>query len=209
MKLRLLTVSVLGGLVSFTHAAPPTGGAYASDPQSEYVQDQTSEGISQANSILCYMSNTRPDAMVNLGRYVAFIDESKCNSSKADASSSSSEGGGSSTSYTRMSLTSTRESASSAQIGKGHAAVTMGGSTPAYVYIYTSITGAPTSTNTNGALTMNLAALPVAAKSCAGKSPPAPVAFSFPGFPLPAVVAGAVAAITGCLFRVTTHPARV
>ena len=52
MKLRLLTVSVLGGLVSFTHAAPPTGGAYASDPQSEYVQDQTSEGISQANSIL-------------------------------------------------------------------------------------------------------------------------------------------------------------
>jgi len=165
MKLRLLTVSVLGGLVSFTHAAPPTGGAYASDPQSEYVQDQTSEGISQANSILCYMSNTRPDAMVNLGRYVAFIDESKCNSSKADASSSSSEGGGSSTSYTRMSLTSTRESASSAQIGKGHAAVTMGGSTPAYVYIYTSITGAPTSTNTNGALTMNLAALPVAGGS--------------------------------------------
>jgi hypothetical protein len=165
MKLRLLTVSVLGGLVSFTHAAPPTGGAYASDPQSEYVQDQTSEGISQANSILCYMSNTRPDAMVNLGRYVAFIDETKCNSSKADASSSSSEGGGSSTSYTRMSLTSARESASSAQIGKGHAAVTMGGSTPAYVYIYTSITGAPTSTNTNGALTMNLAALPVAGGS--------------------------------------------
>jgi len=161
MKQQLLTALVFGGLANACLAAQPTGGAYVSDPQSEYVQDQTSEGISQANNILCYMSNTRPDAMVNLGRYVAFIDESKCNSSKADASSSSSEGGGSSTSYTRMSLTSSRESATSAQIGKGHAAVTMGGNTPTYVYIHTSITGAPTATNTNGSLTMNLAALTV------------------------------------------------
>ena len=46
-------------------ATLPTSGAYVSDPQSEYVQDQTSDGTSQASKILCYMANTRPDAMVN------------------------------------------------------------------------------------------------------------------------------------------------
>ena len=104
MKNRYQIVVLAGYFAFAASAAPPTTGAYVSDPQSEYVQDQTSEGINQANSILCYMANTRPDAMVNLGKYVAFIDESKCNSSKADASSSSTEGGGSSTTYTRMSL---------------------------------------------------------------------------------------------------------
>ena len=166
MKNRYQIVVIAGYFAFAASAAPPTTGAYVSDPQSEYVQDQTSEGINQANNILCYMANTRPDAMVNLGKYVAFIDESKCNSSKADASSSSSEGGGSSTTYTRMSLTSTRSSSTSAQISKGHAAVTFGSGggqsgTPAYVYVYGSATGAPTTTNTNGVLSMNLAAIPV------------------------------------------------
>jgi hypothetical protein len=162
MKYQLFAIALACAFVTLAKAAPPTTGAYVSDPQSEYVQDQTSEGISQVTSILCYLSNTRPDAMVNLGKYVAFIDESKCDSaSRADASNSSSEGGGSSSAYTRMSLTSTRESATSTQIGKGHAAMAVGGSIPAYVYVYTAITGAPTATNTNGALTMNFAALTV------------------------------------------------
>jgi hypothetical protein len=141
-------------------ATLPTTDAYVSDPQSEYVQDQTSDGTSNASTILCYMANTRPDAMVNLGHYVAFIDESKCSSDKANASNSSSEGGGSSTSYTRLSLTSTRASNTSAQIAKGHASLTMGQSdSPAYVYVHMSGTQAPSAAAPNGVVTMNMAAL--------------------------------------------------
>ena len=144
-------------------ATLPTSGAYVSDPQSEYVQDQTSDGTSQASKILCYMANTRPDAMVNLGPYIAFIDEPQCATNKADASNSSSEGGGSSVNYTRMRLNSTRASNTSAQIVKGHASITMGqNNTPAYVYIYASGTEAPSASAPNGVVAMNMGALTVA-----------------------------------------------
>ena len=145
------------------HATLPTSGAYVNDPQSEYVQDQTSEGTSQASKILCYMANTRPDAMVNLGAYVAFIDESKCATDRADAKNSSSEGAGSSTNYTRMRLTSTRLSNSSPQIVRGHASVSMGpANTSAYVYIYASGSEAPSATAPNGVVTMEMSALATA-----------------------------------------------
>lgn len=164
------------------HATLPTSGAYVSDPQSEYVQDKTSEGTSHASEILCYMANTRPDAMVNKGSYVAFIDESKCSADKADAKNSSSEGGGSSTNYTRMRLNSTRASNTSAQIVKGHASVNMGPQqTPSYVYIYASGTEAPSATAPNGVVTMQMAALATGNSrgSCAEKSARQRVASSF------------------------------
>ncbi len=142
-------------------AAQPTSGAYVDDPQSEYVQDQTSEGTAMASQILCYLAATRTDAaeVLNNGAYVAFVDESKCNSNKADASNSSSESSGSATEYTRMRMTSTRATATSAQIVKGHAAVSMGD--PAspmntHVYIHASATEAPSATAPNGVVTMNM-----------------------------------------------------
>lgn len=149
------------GFMLAAHAAPPTAGPYVTDPQSEYVQDQTSEGLKQANNILCYMSNTRPDAMVNKGRYVAFIDETKCDtSSRDDPSNSASEGGGQTTKYTRMSLTSTRADNTSPQIVKGHAAIKMGpNNVPAVVYINANATAEPSATAPNGAVTMNLGGL--------------------------------------------------
>ena len=63
------------------YAAAPTTGAYGTDPQAQYVADQATDGISNANNILCYIANTRADAMVNLGQYIAFVDESKCDTS--------------------------------------------------------------------------------------------------------------------------------
>ena len=160
-KSRLLSAWLL--LVSgfSAHATLPTSGAYISDPQSEYVQDQTSEGTSQASKILCYMANTRPDAMVNKPAYVAFIDESKCGTDKANATNSSSESVGSSTEYTRMRLTSTRATNSSPQIVKGHASVNLGQSTPGYVYIYASGTDAPSASAPNGVVTMEMSGLAV------------------------------------------------
>lgn len=169
-------------VVSAVHAAPPAAGPYVTDIQSEYVQDQTSEGLTQANSILCYMANTRPDSMVNKGKYVAFIDESKCDTSSRDsASNSSSEGGGQTTKYTRMSLTSTRADNASAQVVKGHASINMGGNLPTYVYINASSTEAPSATAPNGAVTMNLGGLTVASntKVLRGKISASGTAISF------------------------------
>ncbi len=144
-------------------AAPPTIGAYKSDPQSEYLQDQTSEGLKQPNSILCYMAATRPDAMVNKGTYVALVDESKCDTSNRDsAANSSSQGGGQSAQYTSMRLNSARDSNTSPQVAKGHARINFGDDnnpTPAIVYIHVTATEAPSATAPNGALTMNLTGL--------------------------------------------------
>jgi len=159
---KISTGSALLACVLSAHAVLPTGGAYITDPQSSYVQDMTSQGTDQASAILCYMANTRPDAMVNKGTYIAFIDESKCDSNKADASNSSSEGGGSSSTYTRMRLNSTRASNTSAQVVKGHAAVNMmNGTMPAYVYIKASGTEAPSAAAPNGVVTMHMGALKV------------------------------------------------
>ena len=141
-------------------ALPPVSGPYVTDPQSEHVQDQTSEGTNNASTILCYIANTRPDAMVNKGQYVAFIDEAQCSADKADASNSSSESSGASVEYTRMSLTSTRANETSAQITKGHASVSMN-DVPTYVYFHASATEASSATAPNGVVTMDMAAIPV------------------------------------------------
>lgn len=163
---KLLSIAFPLSLTWSALAAPPTTGAYVSDPQSEYLQDQTSEGLKQPNSILCYMAATRPDAMVNKGTYVALVDESKCDTNKRDsASNSSSQGGGQASNYTSMRFNSTRDSNTSPQISKGHARIQMGDDanpTPAIVYVHLSSTEAPSATSPNGALTMNLTGLTTA-----------------------------------------------
>ncbi len=172
---RLSAFPLVMSCVFQAHSAPPTSGAYITDPQSEYLQDQTSEGLKQPNSILCYMAATRPDAMVNKGTYVALIDESKCDTSSRDsASNSSSQGGGQASNFTSMRFTSTRDTNSSPQISKGHARIKMGDDnnpTPAIVYVHLSTTEGPSATAPNGALTMNLTGLATAnnAKVMRGK----------------------------------------
>lgn len=142
------------------YAAAPTTGAYTTDPQAQYVADQATDGISNANNILCYIANTRADAMVNLGQYIAFVDESKCDTSgRSDPGKSSNTSSSGTTAYTRMSLTSTRASSSSPQIVKGHAAVNNNG-TLMPVYIYATATAGPSASAPNGEITMDYAGLP-------------------------------------------------
>jgi len=78
-------------------AAPASTSAYVTDPQHSFVQDATSRGIGQVNSITCYISSMAPAKMVNAGNYIALVDQSKCDSdsrsdsSNADSSSSDSQ----------------------------------------------------------------------------------------------------------------------
>lgn len=163
-KIQILKPSALAIAISMalpaTHsiAARPTSGAYVTDPQSEYVNDLATEAISGADQILCFMSNTRADSQVNAGRYVALIDESACDTSgRASADNSNSSGGSSgSIKYTRMSLTSTRASNTSAQIVKGHAEV-QSGTVP--VYFYASVSEAASATAPNGVLTFDFSGI--------------------------------------------------
>lgn len=75
-------------------AAPAPDSAYATDPQHSFVEDATSRGISQVNSITCYISSMAPASMVNEGNYIALVDEGKCDSnSRSDSSNSGSTGG--------------------------------------------------------------------------------------------------------------------
>lgn len=130
-------------------SAQPTKGAYVTDPQSEWVADQSTDAISTASKLLCYMASTRPDAMVNKGQYIAFINEPKCDSNRGDASASTNSGGGGSTQYTRMSVTSTRDSNTAPQIVKGHAEVKEDVGT-VEVYFYGEQTAAPSAIAPNG-----------------------------------------------------------
>lgn len=146
------------------YAAAPTSGAYSTDLQTQYVADQATDGISNASSILCYMANTRADAMVNLGKYIAFIDESKCDTSgRSDPGKSSNTSSSGTTSYTRMSLISTRTSNSSPQIVKGHAEIKDGGGggkSTIPVYIRASATAGPSVSAPNGEIAMDYAGMP-------------------------------------------------
>ncbi len=154
-KLLPMMVLVCTGLSA--HAAP-TSGAYITDPQSEYTADQATREINNPTQILCYMSNTRPDAMVNTSTYVALIDTKKCDnegmSSSSNSTSTSSTGA---TSYTPMSLTVTRASSTSSQIIKGHVDMTTDDGKHVPVYIHMDQSQAGTTAAPNGVLTFNYA----------------------------------------------------
>lgn len=173
MNARFIPMPLLGLAALITaslgaYAAAPTTGAYSTDPQAQYVADQATDGISNANNILCYIANTRADAMVNLGGYIAFVDESKCDTSgRSDPGKSSNTSSSGTTAYTRMSLTSTRASNSSPQIVKGHAAVNNNG-TLMPVYIYASATAGPSVSAPNGEIAMNYAGLPTGGRVMRG-----------------------------------------
>ena len=92
-------------------ATPPTGSPYRADAQRSRVEDATSRGIKQVNTITCYMAAMRPDALVNQGDYLALIDEKKCDESgRASTGNAGESGGANAPSYTTATVNSARTS---------------------------------------------------------------------------------------------------
>src|SRR6202047_85940 len=60
-------------LLGTAQAAPPSTSAYATDPQSEYVQDSTADSISSLNMVLCIFGSMGAGTMVNAGPYIALV----------------------------------------------------------------------------------------------------------------------------------------
>src|SRR5450432_826561 len=83
---------VLPLLASFAvQAQMPATAPYLTDTQNLYVQDETSQGISSLNMVLCVIGSMAPGAMVNTGPYLALVDMNKCQT-KGGGSSSASAG---------------------------------------------------------------------------------------------------------------------
>src|ERR1700690_2797791 len=90
----------------------PSTSAYSTDPQSEYVEDSTSDSISSLNMILCVFGSMGAGSMVNAGPYIALVDMNKCDSKAA------SSGAAGATNYATAVLDVTRTSNSDPMIGK-------------------------------------------------------------------------------------------
>jgi hypothetical protein len=91
---RFLVISKLLAVPAIAAAIVPTTSPYVIDPQRTHVEDATSESIGTVNMIMCLMSGTRADALVNQGNYLALLDQNKCDSkSQSDSANSSATGG--------------------------------------------------------------------------------------------------------------------
>jgi hypothetical protein len=118
--------------------------AYVTDPQNEYVQDDTSQGIANLNMVLCVLGATNPGALVNAGPYIALVDMNKCNSQGPGTASSAGA-----TSFATAVVNVTRATNADPMIGKIWLSVTDEGGT-ADIYGYLSATQSPGSSSPYG-----------------------------------------------------------
>lgn len=163
MKLKRIALSL--GLAFLAQgsafAAVPTGGAYTTDPQQEWVQDRLAEQIGTPNMIMCFIGALRADAMVNQGNYVALVDMDKCESDKRgeDSSGATSAGATAATNYTRVVVNSTRASNTDPMIA--HAwFVVGGGGAPERIFARVTVTESPSTANPNGVFSVSFCGVP-------------------------------------------------
>ena len=76
---------------------------YATDTTSVFVYEEAANALQTVNSILCQISQTRPDLLLNEGDYKAQVDENKCKDGGNDSR------GGSGAEYVTWTVDATRE----------------------------------------------------------------------------------------------------
>jgi hypothetical protein len=146
-KTALAAAVLAGGAVQ---AQIPSTAPYVTDPQNVYVQDDTSKGIGNLNTVLCVIGSIDPSDMVNAGAYIALVDMNKCNS-KGGGSNSSATGA---TNYAKAVVSVTRASNNDPMIGKVWMSFTENGM-PLTVYAYLSATQSPTDAPPYGVFRMD------------------------------------------------------
>jgi len=151
IRLRWLAIVFSAACPVWVSAAPSATSAYITDAQNSFVQDQTSDGINQVNSIMCYIGAMAPDSMVNKGNYIALIDDTKCDTGNRDKASNSGSGSSGSTAsqYSTATVNSSRASNSDPMIGKVWVDENENGQQMT-IFVHASATDAPTSPNPYG-----------------------------------------------------------
>ena len=149
LKFKLLSLCLLAmaAAASGTRAAPPSGTAYYTDAQNQYVQDKTSDGITNLNNVLCIANAMRLADRVNLGDYIALVDKTKCDkTSMASASNSSSDSssGATTTANYMNAIVNVSRVSGSPMIGKAWMSTSDGQGRGVDVNMYLSATQSPT-----------------------------------------------------------------
>lgn len=124
-------------------AAIPADSAYMTDPQSEYVQDNTSDSISSLNNVLCVFGSMGAGAMVNTGPYIALVDMNKCDTKEASGAAAGA------TNYATAVLDVTRATNNDPMIGKVWLSITDEGNS-VDVFVHLSATESPSTEHPYG-----------------------------------------------------------
>ncbi len=139
IRIAVLVATVLGWSVATTaQAAMPATAPYLTDPQSEYVQDMTAEGISSLNMVLCVIGGMDAGAMVNAGPYIALVDMNKCDSKQGSSSAAGA------TNFATATVDVTRTTNADPMIGKVWLSMAGDQGDTTNVYAYLSVTQSPT-----------------------------------------------------------------
>ena len=142
----VLALLAAGALPVSASVTLPATSPYMTDPQTSYVQDATSDGISSLNMVLCIMDSMRPAEMVNKGPYVALVDLNKCDPKSQSSTSNATAGATGATAapnYMNAVVDVTRASNSDPMIGKVWMSMTNQGN-PMDIFVHLTGTQSPT-----------------------------------------------------------------
>jgi len=158
----------------------PATSDYIKDKTNVYVQERSAEQFDTINNILCMMGQSKYDAMLNKGDYIALVDNNVCDSSsKSDASNSAQSSQQSQSSsanmpnYSKFTVNSSRADDNSPEYvkvwihdnGKGQPGEAM------LIYAYIKIVEGKSDTNPYGIFTMDFAGYPVAPNGIVASTP--------------------------------------
>jgi hypothetical protein len=130
-------------------ATPPAGAPYFTDPVNEYVQDDTAQGISSMNMVLCVIGSMDPGDMVNAGPYLALVDMNKCQNKGGGGAAAAGA-----TNYANAIVNVTRASNSDPMIARVWLSLTEQGNAT-NVYAYLSATQSPAAAPPYGVFRMD------------------------------------------------------
>src|SRR5574337_1839851 len=68
-------------------SAPATSSDYYTDKTQVWVDERSAESMNSVNDILCMVAQTKYDAMLNKGNYIALVDQNQCNTKSGSSSS--------------------------------------------------------------------------------------------------------------------------
>jgi hypothetical protein len=149
------------GLFKVSAADLAAASDYKADKTQVWVSERSAEAFNEINNILCMVSQTKGDAMLNKGAYVALVDETQCDASKSDASSAAQDSQNQSSSsnmpdYTTFTVLATRADNNSPQYAKVWVHMKQKGSDPEQmILVNLTITDGKSDTNPYGLFTMN------------------------------------------------------